>query len=246
MNQEQAYLKAARLILESERLTAFTGAGISVESGVPPFRGKGGLWETRDPIFLDIGYFKAYPDNSWEEIKEIFYDTLGTAQPNEAHRILARWDATIITQNIDNLHQLAGSKRVYEFHGSWRDLLCLKCGERFPAAEINLQMLPPICGNCGGLLKPDFVFFGEPIPDRARELSFEAAEATDVMLVIGSTGQVTPACYIPYIARRSGAHVIEINPEPSAFTDSVTNIYLQDKATVALTRLDALLETLTQ
>jgi len=242
MSKHYAYNRAAELIAGARRLTAFTGAGISVESGVPPFRGQGGLWARYDPQIVEIGYFKAHPAKSWELIKQIFYDTLGSAQPNDAHRALAEWDATVITQNIDGLHQLAGSRRVWECHGNWRRLLCLKSGERFAAEEVNLRMLPPVCGNCGGMLKPDFVFFGEAIPEPARSQAFLAAEETDVMLVIGTTGQVMPACLVPWVARRAGAEVIEVNPQTSEFTGRVSTVFLQDTASLALNRLKEMLK----
>ncbi len=232
-------LDAARLIRRAKRPTAFTGAGISVESGIPPFRGKNGLWNRYDPSFLDIGYFYSYPEMSWEWIKEIFFDTFGSAEPNDAHLLLPKLGFDhIITQNIDNMHQLAGSKNVVEFHGNSQMILCTKCRERFQACDVNMEMLPPSCGNCGGLLKPDFVFFGEPIPDEAREESFRLAQATDLMLVIGTTGQVMPACMVPYVAKEHGAWIIEINTEPSAFTDSITDIFLQGAASEMMRQIE--------
>ncbi len=231
-------LDAARMIHRAKRPIAFTGAGISVESGIPPFRGKNGLWNRVDPSFLEIDYFFNYPDRSWEWIKKIFFDTFGDAQPNDAHLLLRELGfETVITQNIDNLHQVAGSKNVIEFHGNMQKILCTKCGERFDADAIDLNMLPPSCGNCGGLLKPDFIFFGEAIPDYAREESFRLASETDLMLVVGTTGQVMPACMVPYLARENGAVVIEINPEPSSFTGAITDIFLQGGASEMMRQL---------
>ncbi|MBN2519655.1 MAG: NAD-dependent protein deacylase, partial [Bacteroidales bacterium] len=139
--------EAANLIRHSSRTVAFTGAGISVESGIPPFRGENGLWSKYDPVFLDINYFHQYPEKSWPLIKEIFYDFFGEAKPNAAHYALAEMEQknllhSLITQNIDNLHQIAGSKQVYEFHGNSRNLICQKCLTYYTVQEIDLSNLP--------------------------------------------------------------------------------------------------------
>ncbi len=138
---------------------------------------------------------------------------------------------SIITQNIDNLHQLAGSKTVYEFHGNSHDLICTKCNHKYHINEINFNKLPVTCKHCGGLVKPDFIFFGEGIPTDAYQKSIEAAQNADVFLVIGTTGEIMPASQIPIIAKQNGAIIIEINLEHSNFTDSITDIFLQGKAT---------------
>ncbi len=228
-------LKASRWILDAKRVAAFTGAGISVESGIPPFRGENGLWNRYDPSFLEIGYFMAQPAESWALIKEIFYDYFGAAKPNFAHKALARMEEagllhTIITQNIDNLHQQAGSKNVLEFHGHSRTLVCLDCGGIYSAVEISLNQLPPRCEKCGGILKPEFIFFGEGIPEPANSLSFKAASEADVFVIVGSTGEIMPASMIPYKAKERGAVMIEINPVPSKYTHTLTDIFLQGKA----------------
>jgi NAD-dependent deacetylase len=222
VNREAAILSAAALIRSARYLTAFTGAGISVESGIPPFRGPGGLWTKYDPRMLEIRYFLERPEVSWPILKEIFYDHFGAARPNRAHEVLAVWEArgllkTVITQNIDNLHFEAGSRQVVEFHGNSRTLVCLACGARRPADPGLLQTLPPRC-PCGGLLKPDMVFFGEGIRRAAAEGADEAADRTDCMLIVGSTGEVYPAVLVPHRAKEHGAVLIEINPEPSEFT----------------------------
>ncbi len=240
--------KAAKLIKNSEYTTAFTGAGISVESGIPPFRGPQGLWSKYDPIVLDIDYFKTNPLESWKVIKEIFYDFFGKAKPNAAHIALARLEKegyvkNIITQNIDNLHQEAGSKTVYEFHGNSHTLVCTKCGKRFSINQIDFDNLPVRCDRCGGLVKPDFIFFGEGIPQVAYQASIEAAGSADVFLVIGTTGEIMPASQIPYMAKQNGAKIIEINPEPSNYTGSITDIFLKGKAGIIMPALaDAVLK----
>jgi NAD-dependent deacetylase len=225
MPRGAAIREAARLIRSARCLTAFTGAGISVESGIPPFRGPGGLWSKYDPRLLEIRYFLAHPEVSWPVLREIFYDHFGAAKPNRAHEVLAAWEArgllkTLITQNIDNLHFEAGSRSVVEFHGNSRTLVCLACGARSPATAAVLETLPPRC-SCGGILKPDFVFFGEDIPRAASRAAEEAARLTDAMVVVGSTGEVYPAALVPRRAKEHGAALIEINPEPSEFSADV-------------------------
>jgi NAD-dependent deacetylase len=232
-----AIADAASLIRTSRYLTAFTGAGISVESGIPPFRGPGGLWGKYNPRTLELDYFLAHPADAWPVIREIFYDNFGMAKPNAAHLALARLEAAgtlkvLITQNIDNLHYLAGSRNIVEFHGNSRKLLCLSCGSRREANAGILKVLPPRC-PCGGVYKPDFIFFGEGIPPEAHTRSLEAAARTDVMLVIGSTGDVYPAALVPARAREAGAKIIEVNPGTSDFTRSITHIHIPMKAGAA-------------
>ena len=228
--------EAASIIKESSYTFAFTGAGISVESGIPPFRGENGIWGKYDPKVLELGYFHDNPAESWKVIREIFYEYFGKSLPNKAHKVLAEMELknllhSIVTQNIDNLHQEAGSKEVYEFHGNMKKLLCTDCGRYYDVSEINLENLPPLCSACGGLLKPDFIFFGEGIPQEAYEKSMEATHKAETVLVIGTTGEVMPAAQIPYIAKQNGAKVIEINTMPSNYSDSITDIYLEGKAT---------------
>ena len=227
--------KAAEMLRESRFTTAFTGAGISVESGIPPFRGNDGIWEKYDPKVLEIAYFMENPVKSWTIIKEIFYDFFGLAKPNKAHQVLAEMEkrsllGRIITQNIDNLHQEAGSKEVFEFHGNSKRLLCLGCRRRYILGTISLDHMPPTCFECGGLLKPDFVFFGEGIPQTALTASYEAASLSDVFLIIGTTGEVMPANQIPFLAKSAGSRIIEINTEPSHYTAQITDLFLQGKA----------------
>ncbi len=227
--------EAAELIKKSKHVIAFTGAGISVESGIPPFRGSTGLWNKYDPIVLDINYFFTNTMDAWIVIRELFYDFFGKAKPNPAHKGLAQLEEkgiikAIITQNIDNLHQEAGSKTVYEFHGTARTMICTKCGDKYHSSDVNLKNLPPKCKKCNGILKPDFIFFGEGIPEEANRLSFLAAEQSDVFIVIGTTGEVMPASMLPTSAKRNGAKIIEINIEPSNFTNQITDILLEGKA----------------
>jgi NAD-dependent deacetylase len=234
--------KAAAIIKASECCIAFCGAGISLESGIPTFRGEGGIWNQYDPACLEISNYFRNPVESWKVIKEIFYDSFGKAVPNPAHIALAELEKmnlleAVITQNIDNLHHEAGSKMVYEFHGNSRTLVCTECEAVFEKTEVNLDASIPLCLKCNSLLKPNFIFFGEGIPEPAGSKSFELAEKCDVILVIGTTGEVMPACNIPYVAKRNGAKVIEINPGKSAYTGQITDIYLAGKAGEILPQL---------
>ncbi|MFP4020139.1 MAG: SIR2 family NAD-dependent protein deacylase [Halanaerobium sp.] len=238
------YQKAAELIKNSSHTTVFTGAGVSVESGVPPFRGEKGLWNEYDPIILELKNFYKNPEESWITIKEIFYDYFGKAEPNEAHWVIARLEKdayvkAVITQNIDNLHQKAGSQKVFEFHGNSRNLVCTECGAKYSVTDELLAELPPKCKKCGGILKPDFVFFGEAIPEQEEKLSFEEAEKADLFIVIGTTGEVQPASLIPVVAKSKGAKILEINIKKSNFTDDITDLFIQEKAGRAMKKIEA-------
>ncbi len=238
--------EAAKLIKKSDHTIAFTGAGISVESGIPPFRGENGLWNKYNPEVLDINYFITNPEKSWRFIREIFYDFFADTKPNPAHLVLAEMEKrgilkSIITQNIDNLHQEAGSKTVHEFHGNSKKLICMKCGKQYRADEFDFKNIPPKCTNDGEVLKPDFIFFGEGIPQDAYKNSFSEAEKADVCLIIGSTGEIMPASLVPQTAKQTGAVIIEINPEETNYTRQITDIHLKGKAGDILTLLgDAL------
>jgi len=228
--------KAAEWIIHSSHNTGFTGAGISVESGIPPFRGENGLWNKYDPGILELDYFYSNPLEAWKVIKSIFYDFFGSAMPNAAHFSMAEMEHMglmdcVITQNIDNLHQEAGSRSVYEFHGNSRNLVCQQCNIRYQAREELLETLPPRCGKCSSVLKPDFIFFGEMIPQLAYQKSMEAATQGEIFIVVGTTGEIMPASMIPQIASENGLKIIEINPGYSYFTHSITDIFLQGKAT---------------
>ena len=233
------YAKAADIIANAGRCVAFTGAGISVESGIPPFRGENGLWNRYDPTTFDIRYFHQHTTASWTAIREIFYDLFGTVQPNAAHYALAQLEAdsmvkSVVTQNVDNLHYDAGSRVVHEFHGSLKKLVCLSCFSRYAISDIDLAVLPPRCSHCNGILKPDVIFFGEPIPEPARTDAFAETRQADCFVLIGTTGTVAPANLIPGAAKANGAKIIEINPAPSEYTNHVTDIFIEARATEAM------------
>jgi NAD-dependent deacetylase len=219
---------------------ALTGAGISVESGIPDFRSKGGLWTRFPPEeYATLQAFRRDPEKVWRMFAEMS-QVLDAARPNPAHEALFELERLgvlegIVTQNIDGLHQRAGSERVVEFHGSILTLTCLGCGERYERGEASLGM-PPRCG-CGKLLKPDVVLFGEHIPPHAVEESRRLVEHCRVLLVVGTSAEVTPASFLPVQAKRRGAVVVEINVAPTLLTHGVTDIFLEGKAGVVLPTL---------
>ena len=227
--------EAAHLIKNAQYGVVFTGAGVSVESGIAPFTGAGGLWNQYDPKFIEINFFYADPKRSWEEMKKIFFTDMDEAIPNKAHEVIAKLEQKgmvkgVITQNIDGLHQKAGNKNVQEFHGTIKTLSCGVCGRKYKLEDVDIEQVPPLC-MCGHVLKPDFVFYGEGIPPRAYEKSLEMAQNADVMIIVGTAGQVLPACSLPLTAKQFGAKIIEVNPQPSSFTGSITDYYFPQKAT---------------
>jgi NAD-dependent deacetylase len=234
--------EAAQKILHSSHLTAFTGAGISVESGIPPFRGEGGLWNSYDPIVLDLDYFHQNPLEAWTVIHKLFYDFFGKADPNAAHIGLADLEKmgllkTVITQNIDNLHQEAGNTDVVEFHGTAQSLVCTSCGKKFHKNDIDFSSLPVQCDHCNSLVKPDFIFFSEGIPPVAYARAVHEAENADILLIIGTSGEVMPASMIPHLAKEKGAQIIEINTDDNIYAHGSNDIFLQGKAGEIMTKL---------
>jgi len=225
---EAAISKAAEAIRASRRLMAFTGAGISVESGVPAFRGVGGIWNNVDPDALELERFRSDPKGCWVFIRRLFYSAVEAPRPNAAHLTLAAWEADgildfLVTQNIDGLHRKAGSTKLSEFHGSLRELTCAACGAVYPAGAALVAQEPPRCPArkadgraCGQPLKPRFVFFGEDIPREAYASAFAAAERADACLVVGSTGLVYPAADVPIRVKRRGGTSRSTPPRPSS------------------------------
>lgn len=239
---DDLYNDAARIIRESNHLIALTGAGISVESGIPDFRSAGGLWEKYDPAeYATIDSFRANPVKIWDMIFDMT-DITRNAKPNPAHVALAKMEKMdllkyIITQNIDNLHQEAGSANVIEYHGNASRLECLSCSSSYPVDEFELTGTPPECLQCGAILKPSVIFFGEMIPRNALVDSQALAEASDAVLVIGTSAVVYPASSIPYIAKQRGARIIEMNLEQTGLTFSITDVFIQGRVGETLPRL---------
>jgi len=229
---------AAELIGEARHGLALTGAGVSAESGIPTFRGEGGLWTRYDPVKVaSIEYFMADPSAYWSVSKDRGRVALA-ARPNPGHHALAALEASghlgaVVTQNTDGLHQESGSRTVIEVHGSSRTVQCLDCGNREPRSEVQARLdveMPPRCKLCGGaFLKPTVVLFGEPLPQAAIQQAFALARQADVMLVVGSSLVVYPAADIPLVAVREGAQLIVINAEPTPF-DELAAVVIRGKS----------------
>lgn len=244
---EDLITRAADDLAAAKTVVALTGAGISVESGIPPFRGKGGVWEKIDPMeYAHIDAFLKDPEKVWNVLLKGMKELLDTAEPNDAHRGLARLEKlgklqTIITQNVDGLHQAAGNGDVIEFHGSFAWHRCLQCDRRQETGAIDLNRIPPRC-ECGGIWRPECVFFGEMIPPHHLLRSRQVAETCDVMIVIGTSATVQPAASMPVLAKESGARIIEINRERTPLTTGTSDYLIKGKAGEIMNRILDILE----
>jgi NAD-dependent deacetylase len=222
--------RAARLILASRYVIGITGAGISVESGIRPFRGPGGIWtEHGEPPMDGYQRFLEDPKGHWEDIVKSsgvtseFVRALESAQPNPAHYALAELENLgilkyLITQNVDNLHLAAGSKNVAEIHGNFRKLRCIECNARYEMDEISLETLPPQCPRCRGIIKTDGVMFGEPIPLDILQICQQETRKSDCMLSVGTSAFVYPAASFPQEVKRRGGALIEVDPYETGLT----------------------------
>lgn len=231
----------ARVLGTARYVTAFTGAGISAESGVPTFRSPGGIWTKMKPEELaSMDGFMRNPELVWQwyaERKRI----MAEVHPNAGHDALARMEGlyrrfAVVTQNIDNLHQRAGSRTVHELHGSIERNYCMTCGQPYTNDAVLAMDGVPACTGCGGRIRPDVVWFGEALPEDAWEASVRASEGADLFLSIGTSAVVYPAASLPVVAKRAGAVVVEINPEPTPLTPAVDH-FLQGAAGAILPAL---------
>ena len=242
-------LQAAQDLARANHVVALTGAGSSVESNIPPFRGKGGLWEKIDPMeYAHIDAFMRNPGKVWEVLIKEMKGVIDQAEPNDAHKGLARLEAlgflkTIITQNVDGLHQRAGNTDVIEFHGNFAWQRCMDCDRKYETQHIDLAQIPPRC-ECGGILRPDCIFFGEMIPPQHLWRSQQVAAACDIMLVVGTSAVVQPAAYMPVIAKENGAKVIEINMERTPLSGSISDYFILGRAGRIMTAIVSELEKL--
>jgi len=234
--------QAAEILRTAQRIAVLTGAGISAESGVPTFRGKDGLWrQFRAEDLATPEAFARDPKLVWE-----WYDwrrgIIGRVEPNPGHKVLARWeqafpDFSLITQNVDGLHARAGSKNILELHGNIWKTRCTKEETIAENYESPLKTIPPTCPNCGAMLRPHIVWFGESLDQDVLRRAFGLSSLCDVMLVIGTSAFVQPAASLPLHAAEAGAKIIEINPDPTPLTH-YANVSLHGKAGEILPGID--------
>jgi len=238
-------LAAETIVAAAGKVAVLTGAGISVASGIPDFRSSQGLWARYNPMeYAEISSFKRDPEKVWTMLQEML-SVVEKARCNPAHEVLAGLEKkgllnTVITQNIDGLHQAAGNCNVIEFHGTTRNLICLECGWLWSGFKLGqTEKIPPQCHKCDAIMKPEVVFFGEQIPQAALVKASEAAESSEVMLVIGTSANVYPAADMPVLTKRSGGMVIEINLEPTPLSASVADQTILGPAAAVLAQIEA-------
>lgn len=241
MGLESQIDKVAELIIESQKIVVFTGAGISTESGIPDFRSPGGIWSKFDPEDFTIQKFVSDPEarrKQWQFLNQS--DLLTAAVPNNGHLAITELEKmgkldAVVTQNIDNLHQKAGipPEKVFELHGNMSWILCMECGGKYGMEEIRKRIEQgeeiPECELCGGMLKPDVVLFGEALPKDVMADATEHAKSCDLLIVIGSSLVVYPAAYIPAYASEAGAKLVIINMTGTSY-DVVSNVVIYNRA----------------
>jgi NAD-dependent deacetylase len=248
---DQSILTAARLIRESSYAVALTGAGISTPSGIPDFRSpKSGLWDQVNSMQVaNLFGFRTNPQAFYDWIRPLAALILA-ARPNPAHLALSRMQRlgrikAIITQNIDRLHTQAGSQNVIEVHGHMSQMTCIRCYQVYDSDPFIQPILDagqmPRCPQCGGVLKPNVILFGEQLPVRPLTAARKAAARCDVMLVAGSSLEVAPACDLPFEAQRHGATVIMVNFEKT-FVDDMVNLVIHDNVATVLPQIADVLE----
>lgn len=228
----------ASAIKDSRHVVAFTGAGISAESGIPTYRGEGGLWIKYDPnLYANINYFLQDPSYYWNFFKEVRYPMIRQVKPNPAHLALAELESAgnlkaVITQNIDGLHQEAGSSSVIELHGTTKTIYCMECAQKYSMDEASQKLeaaIPPLCSKCSGILRPAVVFFGESLNPRVLERAYQEAGRCDFLLAVGSSLVVYPAADIPAGAKQKGASLAIINKDPTPL-DVQADYVIHDEA----------------
>jgi NAD-dependent deacetylase len=245
MSNNDAIERARKLVSNSSKITAMTGAGISVDSGIPDFRSEGGLWERFDPHeYATIESFNQNPTKFWTMGRELA-ETILQAKPNSAHIGLSKLESDekligIITLNIDNLHQAAGNKSIVELHGNYLRAYCIECKKEYVGEAVHQSVvsgeIPPRCDVCNGVLKSEAILFGEPLPESAMKEAVELCRQTDLMLVIGTSLSIYPAAYLPQLAKNEGAKIVLINLEGSN-RDNVADIVIRGRATEIVPKL---------
>ncbi|HEY6647743.1 MAG TPA: NAD-dependent deacylase [Mycobacterium sp.] len=235
------------------QVTVLSGAGISAESGVPTFRdAETGLWAKVDPYEISSAEgWQDHPDRVWAWYLWRHH-MMGSVQPNDGHLAVAAWqdyaDVHVVTQNVDNLHERAGSKRVYHLHGSLFEFRCDRCqteyDDELPPMPEPVESVDPPRHTCGGLIRPSVVWFGEALPDEAWQRSVDAVTEADLVIVVGTSSIVYPAAGLPEFAVANGIPVIEVNPERTPLSDAATAVVRESAAAALpglLQRLPALL-----
>ena len=240
----------ARDLKKSRHVVAFTGAGISSESGIPTYRGEGGVWNTYDPDrYANIAHFRQNPSYYWNFFKDVRYPVLKKAKPNRAHTALAELEKmgkleSVITQNIDGLHQEAGSTRVIELHGTTRIIHCVDCSQEYVFDDVFALLekeLPPLCKKCRGILRPAVVFFGESLDPEVLQLAYDEVNSCDFLLVVGSSLVVYPAADLPVRAKQAGAMLAIVNIDPTPL-DDMADIIIHGQAGRVLSDVIGLLQ----
>ncbi len=237
--------KAIAIIAESEYIVAFTGAGVSTESGIPDFRSKDGIWKKYDPY--EYGSYEGFledPSKYWTMAKES-RKMISEAEPNAAHTGLAILEnehnklKAVITQNIDYLHSIAGNSKVIELHGTYRRNYCMDCGSDIPLEDVqkslNSGIIPPRC-QCGGVIKSSSILFGESLPEGVIQEAKQEIKHCDCLIVIGSSLRVFPVSLLPLEAAISGSKVIIINDEPTRY-DYIADVVLRGKAALLMSKI---------
>lgn len=229
--------RIASWLPNAESAVVFTGAGISTESGVPDYRSPGGIWANSKPVYYEDYLNSAEARHEYWRQKAISHRDFILCEPNQGHRILAEWEAcgwlfAVITQNIDEYHQEAGSQRVIELHGTARQIQCLECERRFDANAYVTTFLQtnqvPNCPDCGGLLKHATISFGQALVPATIELAAKLSREADLFLVLGSSLVVHPAASLPQMAKRNGARLVIINRERTPL-DDVADVIIRDE-----------------
>ena len=225
---DDALTRLANLLQSATHAVAFTGAGISTESGIPDFRSPGGVWSRYKPVTLQDFLASHEARQTFWKIRRESYADFVAARPNAGHAALARLEAAgrlaaVITQNIDELHQQAGSKRVLELHGTARQVVCISCEKRWPASDIQQLLMQgvevPTCDDCGGWLKSATISFGQQLPAEVLAEATRISKRCDLFLAIGSSLVVQPAAMLPVYARQAGATLIIINNTETPLDD---------------------------